>query len=579
MKNVVLNGQKLTISEVISVAYHYHHVEIDKNALKAVRKSRNYVEKLVQNQEVVYGITTGFGSNASKVITDYEEARLMQRNLLLSHACGVGKPFETPIVRAIMLIRLNTLLAGFSGAREETITLLKNLINEKIHPIIPSQGSVGASGDLCPLSHMALVLIGEGLAEVDGEILSGAKVLTIKKLEKIELQHKEGIALLNGTSVMTALGAIGVYEGEKLLDLCVLSSSMMFEALCAREQAFFPQVHEVRRHTGQQEIAKKVRQNLEKSTFFGIKAKDILAHFPENLIKNLPKDENNNQNGSQNNLQQQIKDLQKGKILKISDDIFRYLPKEENTPKWLTWATILRFADKKITPQDAYSVRCTPQVMGASLAAIEHTKNAIENELNAVVDNPIIFVEEDLVLSAGNFHGQPIALPLDYLKLAFAEIGNLAERQINKLVDEATNDCLPAFLSEDESGIMSALMIPQYAAASLVSENKVLVHPASADSIPTCANQEDHVSMGTIGGRQALEILENVRKIVAILMLTATQAIDIRTKQLKKAKVATQMGKETKILYDKIRKKVPFIDKDRFLYEDIKVLLDEWKDF
>lgn len=575
MKNIVLNGQKLTILEVISVAYHYHSVEIDKNALKAVRKSRDYVEKLVQNQEVVYGITTGFGSNASKVITDYEEARLMQRNLLLSHACGVGKPFETPIVRAIMLIRLNTLLAGFSGAKEETIQLLKNLINEKIHPIIPSQGSVGASGDLCPLSHMALVLIGEGLAEVDEKTVSGANALISRNLEKIKLQHKEGIALLNGTSVMTALGAIGVYEGEKLLDLCVLSSSMMFEALCAREQAFFPQVHEVRRHAGQQEIAKKVRQNLEKSTFFGIKAKDILAHFPENLIKNLPKDEDN----YQNNLQQQIKDLQNGKILKISDDIFRYLPKEENTPKWLTWATILRFADKKITPQDAYSVRCTPQVMGASLAAIAHAKNAIENELNAVVDNPIIFVEEDLVLSAGNFHGQPIALPLDYLKLAFAEIGNLAERQINKLVDEGTNDCLPAFLSEDETGIMSALMIPQYAAASLVSENKVLVHPASADSIPTCANQEDHVSMGTIGGRQALEILENVRKIVAILMLTATQAIDIRTKQLKKAKVTTQMGKETKKLYDKIRKKVTFVDKDRFLYEDLKVLLEEWKDF
>ena len=572
MKNIVLNGQKLTILEVISVAYHYHSIEIDKNALKAVRKSRNYVEKLVQNQKVVYGITTGFGSNASKVITDYEEARLMQRNLLLSHACGVGKPFETPIVRAIMLIRLNTLLAGFSGAREETITLLKNLINEKIHPIIPSQGSVGASGDLCPLSHMALVLIGEGFAEVSGEIVSGAKALSIKNLEKIELQHKEGIALLNGTSVMTALGAIGVYEGEKLLDLCVLSSSMMFEALCAREQAFFWQVHEVRRHAGQQEIASKVRHNLKQSTFFGIKAKDILAHFPENLIKNLPNEENNN-------LQKQIKDLQNGKILKISDDIFRYLPKEENTPKWLTWATILRFADKKITPQDAYSVRCTPQVMGASLAAIMHTKNAVENELNAVVDNPIIFVEEDLVLSAGNFHGQPIALPLDYLKLAFAEIGNLAERQINKLVDEATNDCLPAFLSEDETGIMSALMIPQYAAASLVSENKVLVHPASADSIPTCANQEDHVSMGTIGGRQALEILENVRKIVAILMLTATQAIDIRTKQLKKAKVSVQMGKETKKLYDKIRKKVAFVDKDRFLYEDLKVLLEEWKDF
>lgn len=572
MKNVVLNGQKLTISEVISVAYHYHHVEIDKNALKAVRKSRNYVEQLVQNQEVVYGITTGFGSNASKVITDYEEARLMQRNLLLSHACGVGKPFETPIVRAIMLIRLNTLLAGFSGAREETITLLKDLINEKIHPIIPSQGSVGASGDLCPLSHMALVLIGEGLADVDGEIVSGAKALKNRKLEKIELQHKEGIALLNGTSVMTALGAIGVYEGEKLLDLCVLSSSMMFEALCARKQAFMERVHTVRKHKGQQDIAEKVRHNLVGSTYFGLIAKTVLANFPEKLLKNLPKEENNN-------LQQQIIDIQNGKILKISEDIFRYLPKEENTPKWLTWATILRFADKKITPQDAYSVRCTPQVMGASLAAIEHTKNAIENELNAVVDNPIIFVEDDLVLSAGNFHGQPVALPLDYLKLAFAEIGNLAERQINKLVDEATNDCLPAFLSEDESGIMSALMIPQYAAASLVSENKVLVHPASADSIPTCANQEDHVSMGTIGGRQALEILENVRKIVAILMLTATQAIDIRTKQLKKAKVPTQMGKETKKLYDKIRKKVSFVDKDRFLYEDLKTLLDEWKDF
>jgi len=567
MKSVILNGNQLDIQSVVQIAWNEAQVEILPKAYQNIEKSRKYIEKQVKDKKIVYGVTTGFGANASKVIDNYDTAKELQRNLLISHACGVGKPFDTEIVRAIMLIRLNTLLAGFSGVRKETVALLAELINQKVHPVIPSQGSVGASGDLCPLAHMAMVLIGEGYAEVDGNIMSGKEALKKRKLKPIALEHKEGIALLNGTSVMAALGALGVYQAKELLYKALKASSMAFEALGARKQAFDERLHKARRHIHQEKIASWIRDFTKNSNLMGIESKEIAEKVMKKMQSHLA-----------TNLKQELTNQLETSPHQLAV-LYPYLPDENQKTSWQRLSTILKFAEKKITPQDSYSVRCTPQVLGASLQAISHTEEIISNELNAAVDNPLIFPDDDAVISGGNFHGQPLALALDYLKLAVAEMGNLLERQINKLTDEATNDCLPAFLAADTSGLHSGLMIPQYAAAALVSENKVLVHPASADSIPTCANQEDHVSMGTIGGRQALEIIDNVKKVTAILMLTAHQALCLRKLQLEQIDYKIKLGKETKDLHKKLDSLVGFINQDRFLYDDIQIILKNWQEF
>lgn len=528
MPPISLNGNSLSIDIVIDVAYNQTTVSIHPDALNKVKASQDFIQQKVANQEVVYGVTTGFGWYVNKVIQG-EAAIELQKNLLLSHACGVGQPFSTEIVRAIMLIRLNTLLKGHSGIRVKTVQLLADLLNKKIHPIVPQQGSVGASGDLCPLSHMALVLIGEGMAEIEGRVYSGQELkvaLAQKGIEPIDLVHKEGIALNNGTTIMAALGVLAVHKSHQLLRLATLSAALLFEGFGARKAAFDSKVHYVRQHTGQAYIGKLLNQFLEKSSFLNLQATDILTKLATLDIDN------------------------------------------EHTELLKKLAT-----HKKIT-QDAYSIRCTPQVFGASYQAIKHAEEIIENELNAVVDNPIIWVDENEVLSAGNFHGQPIALVLDYLKLAIAEIGNLLERQINKLLDPHHNHELPAMLI-DKGGLHSGWMVAQYTAASLVSENKVLVHPASADSIPTCANQEDHVSMGPIAGRQALEILHNVEKILAIHLGVAAQSVDLRSKQFTNATLTPpQLGIKTNVLYKAIRQQISFLDKDRFLYTDIQQLIN-----
>ncbi|MFN3315487.1 MAG: histidine ammonia-lyase [Raineya sp.] len=560
MKKLTLNGNSLDIESLVAVALGEAEVEILPETLKKIEKSRNYIKKQVEEKKIVYGVTTGFGANASKVIDDYETAKKLQRNLLLSHACGVGEPFSKEIVRAIMLIRLNTLLAGFSGVRQETVLLLAQMLNRGIHPVIPSQGSVGASGDLCPLAHMALVLIGEGFAEVKGKIMAGSEALETQKLKSIDLEHKEGIALLNGTSVMAALGAWGIHQAKILLEKSLKASCLAFEALGARKQAFDARLHKARRHTHQERIASSVRSFTQGSTFLGIESQKIIAFLLKKIKPHLSKRH-----------QEEIKKKLAENPHQISF-LKNYLPESPNN----ILQKVLIFAEKKISPQDSYSVRCTPQVLGASLQAIIHIEEIISQELNAVVDNPLIFVDDDAVISGGNFHGQPLALALDYLKIALAEIGSLLERQINKLVDEATNDGLPAFLSADTSGLHSGLMIPQYVAASLVSENKVLAHPASTDSIPTCANQEDHVSMGTIAGRQALEILANVQKITAILMLTAHQALHLRKSQLDAIHYPIKLGKATEKLHLQLDQLVGFIHEDRFLQQDIRKILENW---
>ena len=568
MRAILLNGHQLSIEEVAAVALENHPVQISEEALQQVQASRIYIEAQIQAKNIIYGVSTGFGANAAKVIEDYDIARQLQRNLIISHACGVGEALPEKVVRAMMLIRLNTLLAGYSGARIETVKLLEALLNKQIHPYIPAQGSVGASGDLCPLAHMALALIGKGKVAYQGQYVPAEEALQKENLSAIELQHKEGIALLNGTTLMAALAALALKEAEQVLRLGVRASTLAFEALAARKQAFDERVHQVRRHEGQQQIAAWIRQDSQGSNLLGISPADILKAIPQEVYAAAPP-----------HLQAQIQLICQGVPKKFSIELYRYLPWEGEKAPWQTWESMFRFADKKITPQDAYSVRCTPQVLGASLEALRHIRKVVENELNAVVDNPLIFVEDDVVLSAGNFHGQPLALVLDYLKLAVAEMGNLWERQINKLVDEHHNDLLPAFLTADSSGLHSGLMIAQYVAAGLVSENKVLVHPASADSIPTCANQEDHVSMGSIAGRQALEILGNVKKVLAILLLTAAQALEIRVQQLQKINFEAQLGAGSMDLLAQVRSIVPHLSEDRLLQEDIQKLLDRMEGF
>lgn len=646
--NIMLNGQNLTIEQVIRVAKEYVKVEIATDALEDVIESQIFITNQVELGKIVYGVTTGFGINADKIIAKKDASKL-QRNLLLSHACGVGAPFEEAIVRAVMVIRLNTLLAGHSGVRLETIRLLQQFLNYRIHPVIPIQGSVGASGDLCPLSHMSIPLMGEGRVVFEGKILKTKDLYDLPAIQKInksiaehnasinsplnrmpqiapiELSYKEGIGLSNGTTLMVALGVFGVQQASDLMEKATLSAALLMEGHCSRPDAFDAKIHAVRKHSGQAEVAKRIRELTTGSTMIGIRPIDIFCHFPTEIIQEnadltmlkapLKKlHEHLKEHISQtNNLEIQL--LAEDRLLEIEHLLNIQNPKNQLKLKHLKsilnfipqifcdfvlkymnpeiadkaqWETLIRVVKKKIMPQDAYSIRCLPQVFGASLKAIQHAEEVITNELNAVVDNPIIFlrgqvlpdgsrVHQNQVISAGNFHGQPIALVLDYLKLAVAEMGNIMERQINKMVDSATNDALPAFLIAD-AGLNSGLMIPQYTAAALVSENKVLVHPASADSIPTSANQEDHVSMGPIAGRQLLEILGNVRKVLAIHTLTAKQAVDMRLQQFQ-GKIPVQMAEATQQLYNKVAAAgVTTIEEDRFLWEDIEKVLELYRD-
>lgn len=574
MKTIFLNGDELLRSQVIDVAINDVAVSID---IAKIKKSRDYIVDKVNANKIIYGVTTGFGSNADKQIKR-EDAEALQVNLLRSHACGVGSNFSREVVRAIMVIRLNTLLKGYSGIQESTVRQLEFFLNNKIHPIIPEQGSVGASGDLCPLSHMALPLIGEGYIEYNGRELLTSEFLKTNKIgfSKITLSYKEGLALNNGTTVMSAVGTIALYKAQRLLKVATLSSALIFESLCARKSSFaYPNIHVARNHFGQIEIAQWLAILLNGSNFIDISQKDILTHvvrsglISDSEIQAILNDLINQESDSQ--IQVPMSVIYKLKVLK-QEDI----------------ADIIAFANKKWKPQDSYSIRCLPQVFGASKAAIDHVVSVIDNELNAAVDNPLIFVDDDMVISGGNFHGQPIALVMDYLKLAVAEIGNIVERQINKLVDSNTNDCLPSFLIND-TGLNSGLMIPQYVAAAIVSENKVLVHPASADSIPTCENTEDHVSMGTIAARQSIQIIENVEKIISIAILTGFYAVSIRLSQFGKVGMKNtpqdMLSPAMFEFYDTIRsvnkefQNTDFFRKDRFLSPEIKILMENFNLF
>ncbi|WP_432664122.1 histidine ammonia-lyase [Wukongibacter baidiensis] len=489
MSIIYIDGESLTIEDVVKVARENCKIELTDEAVVRINKAREVVDEFVDNEKVVYGITTGFGK-FSDVAISKEETKDLQTNLIMSHACGVGNPLDDDIVRAIMLLRINNLSKGFSGIRLSALKVLMDMVNKGVHPIIPEKGSLGASGDLAPLSHMVLVMLGMGEANYKGERLSGKEAMEKAGIEPIELTSKEGLALINGTQVMTAVGALTVYDAIKVMKMADISASMTLEALNGITDAFDSRIHAARPHKGQGDCA----QNL----------------------------------------------------LKITED------------------SKMTTRQGEIRVQDAYSLRCTPQIHGGSRDAIEYVLGKINIEMNSVTDNPIIFVNEKDVISGGNFHGQPMALAFDFLGIAIAELANVSERRIERLVNPQLSG-LPAFLTE-KGGLNSGFMIAQYSAASLVSENKVLAHPASVDSIPSSANQEDHVSMGTIAARKAREILGNTINVLAIEILSAAQAIDFHENK--------ELGNGTKTAYDIIRKEVTTLHEDRVMYFDINKCAD-----
>ena len=484
----VLLGQPITIADVVRVARHGARVALAPDAVPRIVASRAYVDSLVAADRNVYGITTGFGKLASVRIAA-SDVRQLQRNLLVSHAMGVGTPFPTEVVRAMLLLRAQSLSFGHSGIRLGVIELLIELLNRGVHPVIPSQGSVGASGDLAPLAHMALPLIGEGRAEYRGAVLPAVEALAAAGLTPVVLEAKEGLALINGTQAMTALGALVVHDARALATLADIAGAMSLEALKGTAVAFDARVTDVRPHPGAQAVAANLRRLAADSPIHA-------SHFD---------------------------------------------------------------CDKL---QDAYSLRCMPQVHGASRDALEHAATVVTRECNAVTDNPLVFAETDHVISAGNFHGQPVALVMDYAKIAIAELANISERRVEHMLDPAVSG-LPAFLSA-QGGLNSGLMISQYTAASLVSENKVLAHPASVDSIPTSANQEDHVSMGTTSARQCAMILDNSQWVIAIELLNAAQALDFHR--------PLQPGPGVGAARDAVRTVVSTLDVDRILTPDLEAV-------
>ncbi len=494
MKTIVLDGQGLTLEDVAAIARHWAAPEgvslaLSPQARARVARAHQAVQTLLERGAVVYGVTTGFGHLKDRVIPP-DQARQLQRNLVLSHAVGVGDPLDQGVTRAAMAIRANTLAKGYSGVRPEVLDLLVEMVNRGVHPVIPSQGSVGASGDLAPLAHMTLVLLGEGEAFYRGERLPGGEAMQRAGLQPVELGPKEALALINGTSVMAAVGALAVHEAETLLKVADVAGALSLEALRGTVDALDPRIHDLRLHPQQAACAAHLRALLAGSGW-------VRSQDPQRV-------------------------------------------------------------------QDAYSLRCMPQVHGAVREAVAHARGILERELNAAVDNPLLFWEggDPVALSGGNFHGEPVALAMDYLAAAMTDLGNISERRTARLLDPALNEGLPAFLVE-AGGLNSGLMLLQYTAAALVSENKVLAHPASADTIPTSANTEDHVSMGTIAARKAREVVQNVGTVLAIELLVAAQAVDLRRRREGQD---VPLGRGTDAAHRVLREAVPFLQRDQVLY-------------
>ncbi|PTX53899.1 histidine ammonia-lyase [Melghirimyces profundicolus] len=481
---LLIDGEKLTLHDFERVIRGEVKVRLASEALEKMDHSRELVDQLVREGRTVYGVTTGFGKFSDTVIDRSQSAEL-QKNLIRSHACGVGEFLDEETVRGMMLLRANALAKGYSGVRTSTVETLLHLLNRGIHPVIPAQGSLGASGDLAPLAHMILPLLGEGEVTWKGVRMAASDALRQAEIPRLSLEAKEGLALINGTQMMASLTALSLLEAEHLLWAADTVAGMTLESLGGIPNAFDPLLHEARGQTGQIAAASRIRKLLSGS------------------------------------------------------------------------GRVTRPGERRV--QDAYSLRCIPQVHGASLDAYEFVRGVVERELNAATDNPLLFAKEEKVISGGNFHGQPLALAADFLTIAVAELGSISERRTERLVNPQLSG-LPPFLTQN-GGLHSGYMILQYVAASLVSENKTLCHPASVDSIPSSANQEDHVSMGSIAARKLRTVITNTARTLAVEYLCAAQALEFSE---------GKMGAGTETAHRLLRQSVPPLTGDRESRSDVE---------
>ena len=532
IKEVVLTGNDLSLEELVAVSRYDAKIKVDPDAIDRIKASRALIDDIVDNERVVYGVTTGFGS-LCRVSISKEDCSQLQENLIRTHSCGYGNPLSREVTRAAMLIRANALVKGYSGIRLETLNVLVDMINKGVHPYIPEKGSLGASGDLAPLAHMVLPMLGLGDAEYQGKLMSGKEAMDRAGIPTIRLVAKEGLALINGTPILTAMGTFALWDGMLLLKQSDIAAALTMEANRGIIDAFDERLHTIRPHRGQLDTAYNIRSLLKNSTY--------VTHQGE---------------------------------LKV---------------------------------QDPYSLRCVPQIHGASRMAYDYVKQVIETEINSVTDNPLIFPDngdifsggnfhgqpialgfvkekvdieinsatdnpivlpDGAVISGGNFHGEPMALPFDFLGIGLSEIANVSERRLERTINNSLSG-FPSFLVA-HPGLNSGFMITQYAAAALVSENKVLAHPASVDSIPSCENQEDLVSMGAAAARKAGEICFNVRRVIATEILAACQAIDLRAGE------GFKLGDGTQAAYDTVRKTNAFIayDKDIEMFKELEKITD-----
>jgi histidine ammonia-lyase len=503
MKNHILDGNQLTIPQVFDLAYETTRAMLSSTAKRKIIQANGLVNRWITKGETVYGVTTGFGE-FSNVRVRKEDIEQLQENLIFSHAAGAGDPLPPEIVRAMMVLRINALAKGYSGIRLSTVELLMEMLNHNIIPIIPSQGSVGASGDLVQLAHLVLSMMGKGKARVKGkegskkeEVVDAATALRRNKLQPVKLTAKEGLALINGTQMMTAYAALAIHQAKRLAKIADIASAISVETLRGSDTAYDERIHRLRPYKGQLAVAKNMRR----------------------LMRNSELRESHRRN------------------------------------------------DARV--QDAYSIRCIPQVHGASRDAIDYVYDKVSIEINSANDNPLIFPKDSIHLEGGNFHGQPMALAMDFLAIALSELANISERRIERLVNGSLSG-LPRFLTSN-GGLNSGLMIAQYTAASLVSENKVLAHPASVDSIPTSANQEDHNSMGSIGAQKVWRVLKNTQTVLAIELLCACQGMDF-ARALKSSK-PLKSGAGTEAAYRFVRKHIKHLERDRVLYNDIQKAL------
>jgi histidine ammonia-lyase len=478
---ILLDGNSLTLADVTAVAQHYEAVSVAPVAITKIQAARQVIEDIIVNNRVVYGVNTGFGK-LSDITIPADQIRQLQLNLLRSHAVGIGPPLSVEVTRAMMLLRANVLAKGHSGTRLVVVERLCEMLNRGVHPIIPAKGSVGASGDLAPLAHLALVLIGEGDALYQGERLSGGEALRRANIAPLVLEAKEGLALVNGTQAMAAIGSLAIMQAEQIVDLADLSAALTLETLYGTAKASDPRLHAVRPHAGQRHVAAR-----------------LMALTTDS------------------------------EIMESHRDCRRV--------------------------QDAYSLRCVPQVHGAVRDALSHARETLAIEINSATDNPLVFPETGEVISGGNFHGEPLALVMDYLAIALTELGAICERRIERLVNPELSG-LPAFLSPTP-GLSSGMMIVQVSAVALQGENKVLAHPASVDSLPTSGGKEDHVSMGMTSALKLQTVLANLETLLALEFLASTQALDFVA--------PLQPGRYTRRAYELVRRHVPFLAEDTVL--------------